>query len=289
MASQAQLIDGKVIAEKIRQEARDMLARVRAEGRNVHVAVVSASDDPASRMYVARQCADFAAAGIDAAVRELPGGATEAEVIDAVEGLNRDGGVTGIVLALPLPGGIDVRRVQERIRPSKDIEGVHPQNLGMTALGRQRAGPSTAQAVIEAIDATGIDVCGKEAVIVGRSQIVGKPVALMLIERRVTVTVCHTATRDLAGHTRRAEILVAAAGRPEVITGDMIREGAVVIDVGINRVTRPDGTRRTVGDVEFEAARARAGWITPVPGGVGPVTVAVLLRSAVSAALAADR
>ncbi len=266
-----------------------MLARVRAEGRGVHVAVVSASEEHAARMYVARQCADFAAVGIDAAVRALPGRATEADVLDAVGELNRDDGVTGIVLALPLPSGIDVRRVQEAIRPAKDIEGVHPQNLGLTAMGRQRAGPSTAQAVIEAIDATGIDVRGKDAVIVGRSQIVGKPVALMLIERRATVTVCHTATRDLAAHVRRADIVVAAAGTPGLITGDMIGEGAVVIDVGINRVTRADGTRCTVGDVEFEAARARAGWITPVPGGVGPVTVAVLLRSAVCAALGAGR
>jgi methylenetetrahydrofolate dehydrogenase (NADP+)/methenyltetrahydrofolate cyclohydrolase len=180
---------------------------------------------------------------------------------------------------------VNVRRVQEAIAPVKDIEGVHPHNLGMLTLGKLRTGPSTAQAVIEIVDAAGIDPRGKEAVVVGHSEIVGKPVALALMERMATVTVCHVATRDLPAHARGAEILVVAVGRPRLITGDMVREGALVIDVGINRVTGADGKSCTVGDVDFAAAAARAGWITPVPGGVGPVTVAVLLRSAVYAAL----
>jgi methylenetetrahydrofolate dehydrogenase (NADP+) / methenyltetrahydrofolate cyclohydrolase len=284
MASQAQVIEGKAIADKIKSEAHDLMARVHAAGRTVRVAVVSASEEHGAQLYVGKQCANFGAAGIEAVQRVLPGHATEADLLAAIEELNRDEAVTGIVVALPLPRGIHVRRVQEAIRPVKDIEGVHPHNLGMLTLGKLRTGPSTAQAVVEIVDAAGIDPRGKEAVVVGHSEIVGKPVALALMERMATVTVCHVATRDLAAHARRAEILVVAVGRPRLITGDMVREGALVIDVGINRVTGADGKPCTVGDVDFAAACARAGWITPVPGGVGPVTVAVLLRSAVYAA-----
>lgn len=289
MESDAQVIEGSAIAAAIRRDAVQRLAQVTAHGVPVRVAVVSESSAPAARLYVARQRERFVAAGIACVHRELDGTATEADFLATIDALNDDPTITGIVVAVPLLHGVNVRRVQERIAPAKDIEGVHPHNLGQVTLGHLGTGPCTAQAVLEVLDATGLSVRGREAVVVGHSEIVGKPVALTLVERMATVTVCHAATKDLGAHTRRAEILVVAAGRPGLITADMVREGAVVIDVGMNRVTGEDGTPRMVGDVDFQAVRRRAGWITPVPGGVGPVTVAVLLRSAVLAAEAALR
>jgi methylenetetrahydrofolate dehydrogenase (NADP+)/methenyltetrahydrofolate cyclohydrolase len=284
MADRARLIDGGAIGDRIRREAREGIAELKRRGVAVRVAAVLASQEPAAGMYVGRQCRWFTEAGIECLARELTGEVTEARVMAAVAELNEDPRITGIVLALPLPAGISVRRVQESILPVKDVEGVHPHNLGVVLVGRERAGPCTAQAVMEVLEATGEPVRGREAVVVGHSEIVGKPAALALMDRLATVTVCHVATRDLGFHTRRAEILVVAVGKPGLITGDMVRSGAVVIDVGINRVTDAAGKPCTVGDVDFASVVDRAGWITPVPGGVGPVTVAVLLRSAVRAA-----
>ncbi len=284
MDGRAQIVDGHAIAARIRDQACKRLEHLKRSGRTVRVAAVFACEELTASIYVHKQCQRFAEAGIQCSTHELTGKVTEDEILDLVRRLNDDSTVTGIVLALPLPAGLDVRRLQEAILPVKDVEGVHPHNLGLVTVGRRCVGPSTAQAVVEVLESTGVSFQGREAVVVGHSEIVGKPVALALMERLATVTVCHVATRDLAFHTRRAEILVVAVGRAGLITADMVSNGAVVVDVGINRVTGPDGTVRTVGDVAFEDVAKRASWITPVPGGVGPVTVAVLLRNAVAGA-----
>ena len=284
MVQQAFLLMGKPIAARIRDEACRQLADLARAGRQVRVGVVLASEEPAACMYVGRQCRRFSDAGVICVLQELSGSVTEEEVLGRIATLNEDPAITGIVLALPLPPGLNVKAIQEAIAPGKDVEGVHPHNLGKVALGIRGVGPSTAQAVLEVLESSGVDFRGREAVVVGHSEIVGKPVALGLMERLATVTVCHVATRDLAEHTRWAEILVVAVGRAGLVTADMVRDGAVVVDVGINRVTGADGNARIVGDVDFEEVSRRAGWITPVPGGVGPVTVAVLLRNAVRCA-----
>jgi len=284
MGSRAQIIDGKAIAERIGREARRRLEALKRSGGRVRVGVVLASGDPAASLYVERQKARFTEAGIECLVGKVEEERGEEGVLALVGEFNRDPGVTGIVVALPLARGVDVRKVQEAISPRKDVEGVHPSNLGKVVLGKRRTGPCTAQAVLEILEHAAVPLEGTEAVVVGHSEIVGKPVALGLMERLATVTVCHVATRELAFHTRRADVLVVAVGKRRLITGDMVKEGAAVVDVGINRVTGEDGRSRTVGDVDFETVAERARWITPVPGGVGPVTVAVLLRSAVEAA-----
>jgi methylenetetrahydrofolate dehydrogenase (NADP+)/methenyltetrahydrofolate cyclohydrolase len=201
-----------------------------------------------------------------------------------IASLNRDPSVSGIMLHLPLPGHLDATAMQYQIDPVKDVEGVNPANIGYVVYGHTLIAPCTALAVIELIKLTGVPLRGAEAVVVGASEIAGKPISLLLTEQMATVTLCHIATRDLAAHTRRAEVLVVAVGKPGLIGADFIREGAVVIDVGINRVTLPDGSKKTVGDVDSGPVSKKAGWVSPVPGGVGPVTVAMLLKNTIRAA-----
>jgi methylenetetrahydrofolate dehydrogenase (NADP+)/methenyltetrahydrofolate cyclohydrolase len=205
-------------------------------------------------------------------------------VKDEIRRLNKDRNVTGIMMHLPLPKHLDTQRLQYEIDVVKDVEGVNPANIGYVVYGHTLIAPCTALSVIELIKSTGVAIRGAEAVVVGASEIAGKPISLLLTEQMATVTLCHIATKDLISHTRRAEILVVAVGKAGLIGSDHVREGAIVIDVGINRVTLADGTKKTVGDVDFEAVRAKAAHITPVPGGVGPMTVAMLLKNTIRSA-----
>jgi len=239
---------------------------------------------PAGELYAQRQKEACAAAGIGYSLTTLPGDATADHVARIIGQLNEDRSVTGIMLHLPLPKHLDATELQYRIDPVKDVEGVNPANIGYVVYGHTLIAPCTALAVLELIQSTGVVLRGAEAVVVGASEIAGKPIALLLTQQMATVTLCHIATRDLAMHTRRAQVLVVAAGKPGLIHGDHVLQGAVVIDVGINRLVLPDGTRKTVGDVDFASVSAKAAWITPVPGGVGPMTVAMLLKNTLRSA-----
>lgn len=287
----AELIDGKAIAEAIRQEVAADVAVLTARGIVPGLAVVLVGDDAASATYVGAKEKASKAAGMHGETIRLPATTTQDELLKLVEGLNADEAVHGILVQMPLPKHIDPDTVIRHILPEKDVDGFHPVNVGKLLIGHTDGFVScTPAGVIELLVRSGVDTRGAEAVIVGRSNIVGKPMAALLVQGRAggdaTVTVCHSRTKDLAFHTRRADILIAAIGRAEMITGDMIKPGAVVIDVGMN--TKPDATKvkgtRLCGDVHFESAIEVASKITPVPGGVGPMTIAMLLRNTVRAA-----
>jgi methylenetetrahydrofolate dehydrogenase (NADP+)/methenyltetrahydrofolate cyclohydrolase len=222
--------------------------------------------------------------GIEYSLLQLPSQTSQRDLKFTIRRLNDDPTVTGIMMHLPLPAHIDAPRMQYEIDVVKDVEGVNPANIGYVVYGHTLIAPCTALSVIELIKSTGVALRGAEAVVVGASEIAGKPIALLLAEQLATVTLCHVATRDLRSHTRRAEVLVVAVGKPALIGAEDVRDGAVVIDVGINRVTQPDGTKKTVGDVDFESVKQKAAHLTPVPGGVGPMTVAMLLRNTLRSA-----
>ncbi|HQL90037.1 MAG TPA: bifunctional methylenetetrahydrofolate dehydrogenase/methenyltetrahydrofolate cyclohydrolase FolD [Syntrophales bacterium] len=280
----AEVIDGNRIAQAVRDEVRTQAFELKEKkGITPGLAVILVGDDPASKIYVGRKEKAAAEAGFLSREFRLPAETTEDRLREIVAGLNADSSIHGILVQLPLPKHINPDVVIETIDPRKDVDGFHPVNIGGLFTGRPGHRACTPLGVIELLDRTGIPIEGKEAVIVGRSNIVGKPLALMLLNRHATVTVCHTRTRDLPAVTRRADILVAAAGKAEMIRGDMVKEGAVVIDVGINRGA--DG--KLTGDVAFAEAAARASYITPVPGGVGPMTIAMLLRNTLNSAVAA--
>jgi len=287
----AELIDGKAIAETIRHEVTADVAALTARGVVPGLTVVLVGDDSASATYVGAKEKASKAAGMQGETIRMPASTTQAELLLVVERLNADPSVHGILVQMPLPKHIDPDTVIRHILPEKDVDGFHPVNVGKLLIGHTDGFVScTPAGVIELLVRSGVDTRGAEAVIVGRSNIVGKPMAALLVQGRAggdaTVTVCHSRTRDLAFHTRRADILIAAIGRAEMITGDMIKPGAVVIDVGMN--TKPDASRasgtRLCGDVHFASAVEVAGKITPVPGGVGPMTIAMLLRNTVRAA-----
>ena len=276
-----EIINGNEIARVIREEIRKETVVMREiTGVTPGLAVVLVGDDPASRIYVRRKGRACAEAGFLSREIRLPAAAAEGELLDIIVQLTGDPAVHGILVQLPLPRQIRTQMIIEAIAPAKDVDGFHPVNVGRLMAGNPGPVSCTPRGVMELLDRTGVDIAGREAVIVGRSNIVGKPLALLLLARHATVTICHTRTQRLPDVTRRADILVAAAGSPEMIRGDMIKEGAVVIDVGINR--RDDG--RLVGDVAFAEAERRAAYITPVPGGVGPMTIAMLLRNTLEAA-----
>jgi methylenetetrahydrofolate dehydrogenase (NADP+)/methenyltetrahydrofolate cyclohydrolase len=290
-AGTAQLIDGVAVAKSVREELAGEIAALKARGVTPGLAVVLVGDDPASAVYVRSKERTSVELGMKGATIRLSASTSQAELEAVIDRLNADPTVHGILVQSPLPKHMDENTIVRRLSPAKDVDGFHPVNVGKLLIGeRDGFAPCTPAGVQELLVRYGVDTTGKEAVIVGRSNIVGKPMAALLIQNSAgancTVTVCHSRTRDLAAHTRRAEILIAAIGKPEVITGDMIRPGAVVIDVGINRV--PDASApkgyRLVGDVHFESARAAASLITPVPGGVGPMTIAMLLKNTVRAA-----
>ena len=276
----AAILDGKVLSEILRARYRDEAAALVARGVQPGLAVVLVGDDPASQVYVRNKVNACRAAGIHSDHTRLPADVDTARVIAEVERLNRDPAIHGILVQLPLPRQIDEAAVLAAVAAEKDVDGFHVANVGALALGAPRFVPCTPKGVMALLAHAGIDLNGAEAVVVGRSNIVGKPMAQLLLAANATVTVCHSRTRDLAFHTRRADVLVAAIGRPKQITGDMIKPGAVVVDVGINRLA--DGT--LCGDVDFASARAVASWITPVPGGVGPMTIAMLLANTLDAA-----
>ncbi|AMW05030.1 bifunctional 5,10-methylenetetrahydrofolate dehydrogenase/5,10-methenyltetrahydrofolate cyclohydrolase [Gemmatimonas phototrophica] len=287
----AELIDGKAIAETIRHEVAADVTRLAAHGIIPGLTVVLVGDDAASATYVGAKEKASKAAGMQGETLRLPASTTQAELLTVVERLNVDPSVHGILVQMPLPSHIDPDTVIRHILPEKDVDGFHPVNVGKLLIGHTDGFVScTPAGVIELLVRSGVDTRGAEAVIVGRSNIVGKPMAALLVQGRAggdaTVTICHSRTKDLAFHTRRADILIAAIGRAEMITGDMIKPGAVVIDVGMN--TKPDATKakgtRLCGDVHFESAVHVASKITPVPGGVGPMTIAMLLRNTVRAA-----
>jgi len=277
-----EIIDGKAIAEKVKEEVKKEMEILKGEGIEPKLVAVQAGENPASAVYTNQQKKNCEKAGIRYELKNLPQNITEGQMISEIEKINGDKSITGIILQLPLPQGIDVRKVQASILPEKDVEGVNPANMGWIVYGRPCLAPCTALAVKEIIDSTGVDLYGKEVVMVGHSDIVGKPVALLLVDRFATVAICHIGTSQagmLESHVRRADILIVAVGKANLIPGEWIKEGAIVIDVGINRVGD-----RIVGDVEFETAKERASLITPVPGGVGPVTTAILLRNVIRAA-----
>jgi methylenetetrahydrofolate dehydrogenase (NADP+) / methenyltetrahydrofolate cyclohydrolase len=271
-----QILSGKEVAAKVLAEVKAGVAALRAKTTvQPGLAVVLVGDDPASQIYVRNK--KRAADEVGIATRDFlfPGGCSQAELLETIRTINADPTLHGILLQLPLPKGMDEDQAVAAIAPEKDADGLHPMSLGNLLGGKPSAVPCTPAGCIEILDHYGIAIEGAEAVMVGRSRLVGKPLAQLLLARNATVTMCHTRTRDLAAHCRRADILCVAAGRPRFITGDMIKDGAVVIDVGVNRLD----TGKLAGDVDFDSAATRARAITPVPGGVGPMTVAMLMKN----------
>jgi methylenetetrahydrofolate dehydrogenase (NADP+)/methenyltetrahydrofolate cyclohydrolase len=278
----ATLIDGKSIAQAVRADvARDAAALRESTGHVAGLVTILVGEDPASQVYVRNKIAACEEAGMASFHERLSEDATQDEVESLVERYNADDRVDGILVQAPLPGGLDFKRVLDQIDPAKDVDGFHPLNVGRLVAGQPGLVACTPAGVMELLRRTGTQIEGAEAVVVGRSDIVGKPVALLLLHRHATVTICHSRTRDLPGVVRRADIVVAAVGRPQMVKGDWIKPGATVIDVGINRTDAG-----LVGDVDFASAEPVAGAITPVPGGVGPMTIAMLLRNTVDAAAA---
>ncbi len=277
----AKIIDGKAISAQIREDLKVQTAElIERTGYTPALAVILVGDDPASAVYVRNKQRACLEIGFRALEYKLPATTTQKELDDLIDTLNADDTVDGILVQLPLPRGLDEQSVLLRIRPDKDVDCFHPYNVGRVMTGESRLAPCTPMGVMELIRSTGVDVTGKECVVVGRSNIVGKPLSMLLLRENGTVTVCHSKTADLAAVCRRADILVAAVGRAGLITGDMIKPGAVVIDVGINRT--PEG--KLTGDVAFEDAEKVAAYITPVPGGVGPMTIAMLMQNTLIAA-----
>jgi methylenetetrahydrofolate dehydrogenase (NADP+)/methenyltetrahydrofolate cyclohydrolase len=281
----AKIIDGKAAAAEVRARVAGIAAEfARTTGRQPGLATVLVGEDPASAVYVRSKGKATSEAGMASFSHKLPDTTSETELLHLVDQLNRDDNVDGILVQLPLPPQIDASRVIAAIDPAKDVDGFHPMNAGRLATGLEALVPCTPYGCLYLLKQELGSIAGKEAVVIGRSNIVGKPMALLLIGESATVTVAHSRTRDLPDVVRRADIVVAAVGRPEMVKGDWIKPGATVIDVGINRVPTEDSKSRLVGDVDFAGASERAGAITPVPGGVGPMTIAMLLRNTVVAA-----
>ncbi|HEU4439660.1 MAG TPA: bifunctional methylenetetrahydrofolate dehydrogenase/methenyltetrahydrofolate cyclohydrolase FolD [Methylomirabilota bacterium] len=275
------ILSGKEVAAKVLAEVKADVAALREKtGVQPTLAVILVGEDPASQIYVRNKKRAADDVGITSRDYLFPQGCTQAELLDTIAGINRDPSIHGVLLQLPLPKGMDEDQAVAAIAPEKDADGLHPTNLGQLLAGKPGAIPCTPAGCIEILDHYGIPIEGAEAVVIGRSRLVGKPLAQLLLARHATVTMCHTRTRDLAAHCRRADILCVAAGRAGVITGDMVREGVVVIDVGVNRLP----TGKVTGDVQFDSVSAKARAITPVPGGVGPMTVAMLMRNTARAA-----
>ena len=275
----AKLLEGRIVAEKIKEEIRSQVQGLKSPPV---LASILIGDDPGAITYVSSQIKTAESLGVVYKLFKLEHDITEEALIDFIIKLNTDKDVNGIIIQMPISQHIDYKKVSEFISPFKDVEGMHPANMGKVLFGRARIVACTANAIMELLNSTGVDLYGKEVVIVGHSEIVGKPLMLLLLEKFATVTVCHIGTSKvgkLEEHVRRAEILIVAVGQAGLIKGEWIKEGAIVIDVGINRVGD-----KVVGDVEFEKAQKRAAFITPVPGGVGPLTVALLMRNLVEAA-----
>lgn len=273
----AKIIDGKAVSAAVKEQVR---AEIERDGIKAGLAVVIVGDDPASRVYVNNKKKACELCGIKSFEYALPAETTQEELLELVDTLNNDDNVDGILVQLPLPKHLDEGAVIERISPKKDVDAFHESNVGKIMIGSYAFLPCTPAGCMELIHSTGVDVAGKECVVIGRSNIVGKPMAMLLLHENGTVTVCHSKTKNLAEVCARADILVAAVGRPNFVTADMVKEGAVVIDVGINRLENG----KLCGDVKFDEVSEKAGWITPVPGGVGPMTIAMLMKNTLTAA-----
>lgn len=277
----AQIIDGKAVSAQVKADIAKEAAQLKEQyGITIGLAVVIVGDDPASRIYVNNKKKACEAVGFESYEYALGADTTEEELLALIDKLNHDDKVHGILVQLPLPKHLDEKTVINNISPEKDVDAFHPINVGKIMIGDYSFLPCTPAGVMELIASTGVDVKGKECVVVGRSNIVGKPMSMLLLHKSGTVTICHSKTADLAQACRRADILVAAVGVPKLITGDMIKEGAVVIDVGMNRLENG----KLCGDVDFETAELKASFITPVPGGVGPMTIAMLMKNTLTAA-----
>jgi methylenetetrahydrofolate dehydrogenase (NADP+)/methenyltetrahydrofolate cyclohydrolase len=274
------IIDGNKIAQDIRNEVRISTLELKQKGIVPGLAVILVGDDPASKIYVGKKAQDCAEVGFLSREYKLPETTSEEKLLSLIDDLNKDKLIHGILVQLPVPKHIRTDKIIESIDPRKDVDGFHPYNVGRLVAGNPCHSSCTPYGIMELFDRSGIELSGKEAVVVGRSNIVGKPMALMLLARNATVTICHTRTRDLAAVTRRADILVAAAGRAQMIKGDMVKDGVVVIDVGTNRLDNG----KLAGDVDFPAVSLKASYITPVPGGVGPMTRAMLMKNTLNAA-----
>ena len=277
----ARVLDGKALAAEVTEDIRSRVAaRVAAGGSVPGLAVVLVGDHAASQVYVRNKRRTTEAVGMRSFSHDCPASVAEGDLLALIDRLNADPAVSGILVQLPLPSHVDPERITERIDPGKDVDGFHPYNVGRLVLKRPTLRPCTPWGCMKLLEKTGEPLAGKHAVVLGQSNIVGRPMALELLMARCTVTICHSATRDLPGLVRQADIVVAGVGKPKFVAGDWVKPGAIVIDVGINR--GDDG--KLVGDVDFDAARERAAWITPVPGGVGPMTIAMLLANTLRAA-----
>ncbi|AKU66488.1 methenyltetrahydrofolate cyclohydrolase [Ottowia sp. oral taxon 894] len=277
----AQLIDGNALAAQIRAEVAGRTAALKARGIQPHLAIILVGDNPASQVYVKSKAADSEQTGLKATLERYPASLPESALLERIAALNADAGVHGILVQLPLPAHLNASRVIEAIAPEKDVDGFHIASAGALMTGQPGFRPCTPYGCMKMLQSIGMnDMRGKNAVVIGRSNIVGKPMALMLLAANATVTVCHSGTASLAAFTRQADVIVAAAGQRKVLTADMVKPGAVVIDVGMNR----DENGKLCGDVDFEGVRQVASWITPVPGGVGPMTRAMLLVNTIEAA-----
>lgn len=272
----ANIIDGKAVSAAVKEQIKEEIAR---EGLEIGLAVVIVGDDPASRVYVNNKKKACEFCGIKSYEYALPEDTTEDELLELIDTLNGDDKVNGILVQLPLPKQLDEKKIIEHISPMKDVDAFHESNVGRIMIGNYAFLPCTPAGCMELIHSTGVEVSGKECVVIGRSNIVGKPMAMLLLHENGTVTICHSRTKDLAEVCRRADILIAAVGRANFVTADMVKEGAVVIDVGINRLENG----KLCGDVKFDEVSEKAGYITPVPGGVGPMTIAMLMKNTVMA------
>lgn len=281
----AVLIDGKAVSAKVKAQVAQETEELKAKGVCPGLAVVIVGDDPASRIYVNNKKKACAAAGIYSEEHALPGDTTQEELLDLIDTLNKREEIHGILVQSPLPEGLDEAAVVEKIDPQKDVDAFHAYNVGKIMQGKYTFLPCTPAGVIELIKSTGVDICGKQCVVIGRSDIVGKPMAMLLLHENGTVTICHSRTKNLGEICKSADILVSAVGKAHFVTGDMVKPGAVVIDVGMNR----DENGKLCGDVEFSEAEPVAGYITPVPGGVGPMTIAMLLKNTLTAARLQNR
>ncbi|OGQ05472.1 MAG: bifunctional 5,10-methylene-tetrahydrofolate dehydrogenase/5,10-methylene-tetrahydrofolate cyclohydrolase [Deltaproteobacteria bacterium RIFCSPLOWO2_01_44_7] len=275
----ATIIDGKKLAAAFRQKTAQEVQQLKAKGIQPGLAFILVGDNPASQIYVNNKKKACDEVGITNFLEKLPGDISQTGLLKKIEALNEDPRVHGILVQLPLPKHLDTNAILNRIHPKKDVDGLHPNNLGKLYLNLPGLKPCTPQAVIAMVESTGTDIKGKDACVVGRSSIVGRPAASLLVQKDATVTLCHSQTKNLAEKIGAADIVVAAIGKPEFVKGDWIKKGAVVIDVGINRL--PNG--KIVGDVDFESAQKKADFITPVPGGVGPMTIAMLLKNTLEA------
>ena len=284
----ATLLEGKVIASKLKEAIKIEVESLKAKYKKApKLLAIQIGENASSAVYVKAQKNVAESLGIEYELKILPADTTQERAEELIRDLNKDPNVTAIILQLPVPKGVDAKVLAKMIAPDKDAEGMHPENLGKILLGRYSIGPCTAMAVMELLESTKVNLYGKEAVVVGHSEIVGKPLSLMLLNKFVTTTVCHIATGErgvLPDHVKRAEILIVAVGKAGIVKGEWVKDGAIVIDVGINRIAE-----RIVGDIEFEAASKKASYITPVPGGVGPITTTILMRNTVELFKAKER